>query len=182
MSTSSFSTSRRASAVALSGVASEHPNSICIGRPATFAPLTPFCGPVPCALPPALRTSAYLAPDSDCASNTAKGPPQVVSTPTLIGPLSSPPPPSLSSSAQPEPTPRTANVARIIAIARAHGRQARDLCPIAPPPTLVRPITINQESMIVASWYRAESCPARGEELVRGVRSPPDAWSSLAPG
>src|SRR5919112_6563060 len=52
----------------------------------TFAPVTWSCGWVPSALPPACSISAYLAPENDCASNVANGPPQVVSTPILIAP------------------------------------------------------------------------------------------------
>src|SRR4051795_13594077 len=50
------------------------------------APVTWSWGLVPSALPPASLTRAYLAPDSDSASNVAKGPPQVVSTPILMAP------------------------------------------------------------------------------------------------
>src|SRR5919201_6001939 len=85
MLTLTFSTRRRASATALSGVASEQPNEILIGCPATVAPVTWFCGPWPAALPPAHLTSAYFAPEYDSASNGANGPPHVVRMPILTG-------------------------------------------------------------------------------------------------
>src|SRR5919201_2056811 len=56
-----------------------------------FAPVTWSCGPVPAALPPAPCTSAYFAPENASASNSANGPPHVVSTPILIAlPLPAP--------------------------------------------------------------------------------------------
>src|ERR671933_2612339 len=79
------STSRRASATALSGVASEQPNEIWIGWPATDAPRTVLCGLLPAGFPPAHLTSAYFAPENDSFSNSAKGPPHVVRMPILIG-------------------------------------------------------------------------------------------------
>src|ERR687885_2488863 len=85
MSTFTFSTRRRASATALSGVASEQPNEIWIGWPATDAPRTVLCGLLPAGFPPAHLTSAYFAPENDSFSNSAKGPPHVVRMPILIG-------------------------------------------------------------------------------------------------
>src|SRR3954447_17337035 len=83
-STLTLSTSRRASATALSGVASEQPKESRTGRPAIVAPVTWSCGFVPAAVPPAFLTSAYLAPEKASASKRAKGPPQVVRTPILM--------------------------------------------------------------------------------------------------
>src|SRR5438270_13777363 len=79
-----LSTSRRASATALSGVASEQPKERLTGRPAIVAPETPACGALPVALPPAPLISAYFAPENASASNRANGPPHVASTPILI--------------------------------------------------------------------------------------------------
>src|SRR3954465_5182973 len=86
-STSTFwlSTRRRASATALSGVASEQPNWMLIGCPPALAPLTVSCGLPPADVPPPSLTSAYLAPEKASASNSANGPPQVVRMPTLMG-------------------------------------------------------------------------------------------------
>src|SRR6476469_8587975 len=56
------------------------------GVPPTVAPFTWSWASVPSALPPAFSIRAYLAPENDCASKVAKGPPQVVSTPILIAP------------------------------------------------------------------------------------------------
>src|SRR5919109_221978 len=164
MSTFSFSTRRRASAVALSGVASEQPKARRIGRPATSAPLTPSCGPVPCACPPAFWIRAYFAPEKDCSSNTANGPPQVVSMPILIGPFS-PPPPSSPSSPQPVPTSTATRAATARAASRADGHRRRAPYPIRSSSRL----RINQESIIVAPWYRADVSSTRGGARAGGA-------------
>src|SRR5689334_18859169 len=55
-----------------------------IGLPATVAPLIWSCGFWPWALAPASLIRAYFAPEKDSCSKVANGPPQVVSTPTLM--------------------------------------------------------------------------------------------------
>src|SRR3954447_19822716 len=139
MSTFSFSTSRRASPTALSGVASEQPNFRATGLPATVAPVTWDWGAPPDDLPSAFLIRAYLAPENDSASKRANGPPQVVRTPIVIclppppdgAPVVvSPPPPELFFS-PPHPAARATTATSAISAIGARPRlESRIHCPI----------------------------------------------------